>query len=40
MLFIPLAWNFYDEIRERIKKVRDNENDWFLRYFPKVKLER
>ena len=40
MLFIPLAWNFYDEIRARIKKVRDNENDWFLRYFPKVKLER
>jgi len=40
VLFIPLAWNFYDEIRERILKTRDNENDWFLRYFPKVKLER
>ena len=40
ILFIPLAWNFYEEIRERIKAVRDNENDWFLRYFPKVKLER
>jgi len=40
ILFIPLAWNFYDEIRERIKDVRDNENDWFLRYFPKVKVER
>ena len=40
ILFIPLAWNFYDEIRERIKVVRDNKNDWFLRYFPKVKLER
>ena len=40
ILFIPLAWNFYDEIRERILKVRDNENDWFLRYFPEVKLEK
>ena len=40
ILFIPLAWNFYDEIKERILKTRDNENDWFLRYFPEVKLER
>ena len=40
ILFIPLAWNFYDEIRKRIKDVRDNDNDWFLKYFPKVKLER
>ena len=40
MLFIPLAWNFYDEIQGRILKTRDNKNDWFLRYFPKVKLER
>ena len=40
ILFIPLAWNFYDEIRDRILKTRENKNDWFLRYFPKVKLER
>ena len=40
VLFIPLAWNFYEEIRERILKTRDQKNDWFLRYFPKVKLER
>ena len=39
ILFIPLAWNFYDEIRERILKVRDNKNDKFLRYFPSVKVE-
>jgi len=38
ILFVPLAWNFYTEIRERIKKVRDNENDLFLKYFPKVKV--
>lgn len=32
--FIPLAWNFYDEIRERVKVVRNNPNDIFVRYFP------
>ena len=40
ILFIPLAWNFYDEIQRRILKTRDNENDLFLKYFPEVKLER
>ena len=39
ILFIPLAWNFYDEIRDRILKVMDNKNDKFLRYFPTVKVE-
>lgn len=32
--FVPLAWNFYKEIRERVKAVRDNPNDVFVRYFP------
>ena len=40
ILFVPLAWNFYKEIRERIKKVRDCKNDKFLKYFPEVILER
>ena len=39
ILFVPLAWNFYKEIRERIKKVRDNKNDRFLKYFPIVIVE-
>lgn len=39
ILFVPLAWNFYDEIKTRILKVRDNKNDKFLKYFPSVKLE-
>jgi len=34
ILFIPLAWNFYDEIYKRIKAARNNENDLFLKYFP------
>ena len=40
IMFIPLAWNFYDEIQSRILEVRDNPRDCFLRYFPKVKLEK
>jgi 2-polyprenyl-3-methyl-5-hydroxy-6-metoxy-1,4-benzoquinol methylase len=38
VLFIPLAWNFFNEIRERILAVRKNEHDEFLRYFPTVEL--
>ena len=40
ILFVPLAWNFYEEIRERIKKVRDCKGDMFLKYFPRVILEK
>jgi len=36
--FVPLAWNFFDEIRQRIKQVRNNPNDRFVRYFPKAEL--
>ena len=32
--FIPLAWNFYKEIKERINLVRDTKSDVFIRYFP------
>ena len=36
IIFIPLAWNFFDEIKSKIKAKRDNKNDLFLRYFPCV----
>jgi hypothetical protein len=38
--FIPLAWNFYKEIKERIKKKRNNNNDLFVKYFPIINIER
>jgi hypothetical protein len=38
LLIIIFAWNFAVEIRERIKKVRNNPNDKFLVYFPKFKF--
>jgi SAM-dependent methyltransferase len=36
ILFIPLAWNFFTEISQRIRSVRNEEHDVFLKYFPKV----
>lgn len=37
--FIPLAWNFFDEIQQRILSVRNVEHDVFVRYFPEVKVQ-
>jgi SAM-dependent methyltransferase len=34
--FIPLAWNFFTEIRSKIKSNRDVEDDVFIRYFPNI----
>ena len=40
LVFVPLAWNFYDEIVTKIKKMReDNPNkiyDRYITYFPTV----
>jgi hypothetical protein len=35
ILFVPLAWNFFEEIKAKILKIRNNENDLFLTYFQK-----
>jgi 2-polyprenyl-3-methyl-5-hydroxy-6-metoxy-1,4-benzoquinol methylase len=40
VIFVPLAWNFYSEIRNRIKERRKNDNDFFIRYFPNLFLEK
>jgi C-methyltransferase C-terminal domain len=37
-LFIPLAWNFFDEIRAKIKNKHDGVYDQFITYFPEVKM--
>lgn len=38
--FVPLAWNFYDEIVENIRKIRPahTHKDIFVRYFPKFEI--
>lgn len=39
IMFIPLAWNFYKEIRERICAKRSNAGDRFIKYFPDVEVD-
>ena len=34
--FVPLAWNFFDEIVGRIRKVRNFKGDVFIKYFPAI----
>ena len=38
-LFIPLAWNFYEEIKMKIKRSRSNTEDKYCTYFPRVEVE-
>ena len=37
--FVPLAWNFFTEIRRNIKNKRDREGDVFIKYFPTINVE-
>ena len=39
VVFVPLAWNFYQEIVGKIRAVRQSEHDFFLRYFPTIITE-
>jgi len=39
VLFIPLAWNYFDDIKKKILDRRHNTNDKFLKYFPKVDIQ-
>lgn len=38
--FVPLAWNFFNEIMAKIKSRRDNHDDVFVTYFPKVETRK
>jgi hypothetical protein len=38
IFFVPLAWNFFNEISDRIRKERHNQNDKFMKYFPDVEI--
>lgn len=40
IVFVPLAWNFYTEIKQRIKDKRNNENDIFIKYFPELEIDK
>jgi hypothetical protein len=36
---VPLAWNVFKEIKQKITQQRSNPDDRFLRYFPEVDVE-
>lgn len=36
IVFIPLAWNVYTEIVSKIRAIRSNNTDMFVRYFPTI----
>ena len=38
IIFIPLAWNFFKEIKNKIESKRKNENDLFIKYFPSLQV--
>jgi hypothetical protein len=38
IVFMPLAWNFFSEISNRIRTIRNMKQDVFLKYFPKVEI--
>lgn len=40
LIFVPLAWNFYNEIVRKIKAVRPDQNDDFVKYFPNLIVEK
>lgn len=37
ILIVPLAWNFFDEIKEKV--LKRNSNVTFVRYFPQISIE-
>jgi len=39
ILFIPLAWNYFNDIRKKILNRRSGPNDKFLKYFPEVEIQ-
>lgn len=36
--FVPLAWNFFTEIKSKIKTKRNKEDDVFIKYFPTINI--
>ena len=37
--FIPLAWNFYEEIINKIKQKRNISSDLYIKYFPNITID-
>ena len=40
IVIVPLAWNYYSEIKAKVVKVRNNKKDKFLLCYPKLRLNK
>jgi len=40
VVFVPLAWNFFNEICKRIKQKRNISDDLFIQYFPEFFIQK
>jgi hypothetical protein len=38
--FIPLAWNFYGEMKRKVQTYRVGKKDVFVKYFPEFSIEK
>jgi hypothetical protein len=36
IVIVPLAWNFFNEIKENVEGIRQGKPTKFIRYFPSV----
>ena len=39
VVFVPLAWNFFSEIKTKIKQLRPDYEDQFVLYFPEIQIQ-
>lgn len=38
LVVVPLAWNFFDEIKGNVSKIRGEKTTKFIKYFPKIEV--
>lgn len=38
IVIVPLAWNFFNEIKKKVKNLRPTNKDTFVQYFPHLKI--
>ena len=38
LLIVPLAWNFFTEIKEKVTKLRKRDYDTYIKYFPSLEI--
>ena len=36
IVVIPLAWNFFDEIKSNVEEIRQDRSTQYVQYFPRV----